>query len=589
MQTTIVTSYYITPSKHKHEKYAEWIANFMSMRLQTVIFVDATSHAVLSALYPESSHRKYRILPLEEFTVAAAANWKADEARDHEKSVGHTAPLYQIWHEKAHMVERVIRENPYGSQWFGWVDIGCFRSTADLARFSGFPRVGTATTVPHGKITMLQIEPFVDADRTKLETVDERFRFINRVGGTMFFGDAAACLRFTTLHKATLAEFAATGAFAGKDQSIYAFMVLRMPELFNMIRPGEAVCSEAKDRCPPYDKWFYLHEYLSDAAARLRIAIVGPGIMPIPPTGWGAVEILIWDYAQELQRLGHVVKIVNTRDRRQIVREVREFAPDFVHLQYDEYIDCMAELAATTPATATTSHYGYLPQEARWRNDGYARFFHPCQTMPRNAYVFALTKQIADVHLRHGLSPTNLVIAPNGANSALFKYTETPTHTDRSIYLAKIDPRKRQALLQDISGLWFAGNIADHGFNPRHPRYLGEWSKETLYRELTNYGNLVLLSDGEADPLVVKEAMIAGLGVVLSECAVAGIDTSKPWVTVVPESRVRDRAYVEAAIAENRRRCITMRAQIREYGLTFAWSAIVPRYVGAIWSVLASS
>ena len=27
----------------------------------------------------------------------------------------------------------------------------------------------------------------------------------------------------------------------------------------------------------------------------MRIAIVGPGIMPIPPTGWGAVEIFIWD------------------------------------------------------------------------------------------------------------------------------------------------------------------------------------------------------------------------------------------------------------------------------------------------------
>ena len=24
----------------------------------------------------------------------------------------------------------------------------------------------------------------------------------------------------------------------------------------------------------------------------MKIAIVGPGIMPIPPTGWGAVEIL---------------------------------------------------------------------------------------------------------------------------------------------------------------------------------------------------------------------------------------------------------------------------------------------------------
>ena len=37
----------------------------------------------------------------------------------------------------------------------------------------------------------------------------------------------------------------------------------------------------------------------------MNIALVGPGIMEIPPKGWGAVESLIWDYATELGELGH--------------------------------------------------------------------------------------------------------------------------------------------------------------------------------------------------------------------------------------------------------------------------------------------
>ena len=32
-------------------------------------------------------------------------------------------------------------------------------------------------------------------------------------------------------------------------------------------------------------------------------------------------------------------------------------------------------------------------------------------------------------------------------------------------------------------------------------RYLGEWSKDHLYNNLTEFGNLILLSDGEAHPL----------------------------------------------------------------------------------------
>ena len=59
----------------------------------------------------------------------------------------------------------------------------------------------------------------------------------------------------------------------------------------------------------------------------MRIAIVGPGIMPIPPTGWGAVEILIWDSKVALEKLGHEVKIVNTQSPTEIIKRVNEIYP----------------------------------------------------------------------------------------------------------------------------------------------------------------------------------------------------------------------------------------------------------------------
>ena len=54
----------------------------------------------------------------------------------------------------------------------------------------------------------------------------------------------------------------------------------------------------------------------------MKIAIVGPGIMPIPPTGWGAVEILIWDQKLALEELGHEVRIVNTASPIDILKEI---------------------------------------------------------------------------------------------------------------------------------------------------------------------------------------------------------------------------------------------------------------------------
>jgi hypothetical protein len=44
----------------------------------------------------------------------------------------------------------------------------------------------------------------------------------------------------------------------------------------------------------------------------MKITLVGPGLSPIPPTGWGAVEILVWEMNLSYQKMGHDVQIVNT-------------------------------------------------------------------------------------------------------------------------------------------------------------------------------------------------------------------------------------------------------------------------------------
>ena len=51
----------------------------------------------------------------------------------------------------------------------------------------------------------------------------------------------------------------------------------------------------------------------------MRLALIGPGIMPIPPTGWGAVESLIWDYKVTLEKLGHTVQIINIKNPKEII------------------------------------------------------------------------------------------------------------------------------------------------------------------------------------------------------------------------------------------------------------------------------
>ena len=304
----------------------------------------------------------------------------------------------------------------------------------------------------------------------------------------------------------------------------------------------------------------------------MRISIIGPGIMPIPPTGWGAVEILIWDQKLALEKLGHEVDIVNTQSPVEIIQKVNQFRPDFVHIQYDDFIQVYPYIQYPC---AITSHFGYLEQPKKWDYYG-KQIAKPFGEIKPN--IFCLSDGIADTYLINlGIPHENLFVTPNGVNVDNFRSTISPEFPDRSIYLAKIDYRKRQYMFQSIRSLYYAGNTADPRFDTSN-NYLGEWSKDTLYTHLTEYGNLVLLSDGEAHPLVCLEAFAAGLGVVISEWSTANLDLDKKFITVIPEDKMLDQSYIEQKLIENREYSVNNRDEIREYGEQFDWVKVLRKY-----------
>jgi hypothetical protein len=303
----------------------------------------------------------------------------------------------------------------------------------------------------------------------------------------------------------------------------------------------------------------------------MKISIIGPGLMPIPPKGWGAVESLIWDMANALKDLGQEVQIINTTDGNKVLASINEFNPDFVHINYDDFIVLYPHI---TQPKAMTSHFGYLERPDMM--NGYVNIFNKFQDMKPN--VFCLSEGIKNIYRIFSNFPEDkLFVTPNGVNVDVFNFKEEPEYPHRSMYLAKVDYRKRQHLFQNIPTLWFAGNIVDERYDTKN-NYLGEWSKEQLYKELTDYGNLVLLSDGEAHSLVIMEAFAAGLGVVISEYATANLDISKEFITVIPEKKIKDIEYVEGQIIRNREYSIHHRQEILEYGKQFEWKKMLKEH-----------
>lgn len=312
----------------------------------------------------------------------------------------------------------------------------------------------------------------------------------------------------------------------------------------------------------------------------MRIVIVGPGIMPIPPKGWGAVESLIWDYKLFLEKIpGIQVFIVNTPHPQEIVHLTNQCRPDVIHIQYDNLWPLWDQFECKN--VLLTSHYGYLDQLEQRPQDGYVGIFKGFLNC--SAKIVALSPSIEKMYLKYGCPQNRVCVVANGANDEVFKYRPEAILPDRSIYLAKIDYRKRQYVYQNIDFIDFVGNLADGRFQPMRPNYKGEWDKSHLYEHLTDYANLVLLSDGEAHPLVCCEALVCGLGLVISEFAAANLDRSLPWIDVIPTERLDDLDYVAQVIRENQIKSAVYREKIREYGLKhFTWKVVVQKYLGAI-------
>ena len=301
----------------------------------------------------------------------------------------------------------------------------------------------------------------------------------------------------------------------------------------------------------------------------MKIALIGPGIMPIPPEGWGGVEHLIWNFHNQLKKDGDEVTIINTKDLHKIVNTINTGKFDAVHLHYDQYANIMPYIECDRKMI--TSHYPYLENP-----EPQYEFLYDL-LKDSQSHIVSLSDRIRDEFIRRGIDDVSVL--PCGIETDLYSLDDV-VHSDRSIVVGKLEPRKRQAFLQKKGlNIDFIGNNADPSFDIDDPCYFGEQSKQDIMDNLTSYANMVLLSSGEAHPFVCLEGMAAGLGLVLSEQSTANLDLSQPFITVIPDDKLEDISYLKDKIQDNRTISISMRNEIREYCRTnFDWSSIIKQY-----------
>ena len=327
----------------------------------------------------------------------------------------------------------------------------------------------------------------------------------------------------------------------------------------------------------------------------MKIGLVGPGIISIPPIGWGAVEILIWDYYNELKRLGHEVHIINhirindydqltpdTPYSQILIQKINELNLDFVHLHYDCLYHILEFINAK--AIAITSHYPYIDKIEKHNADNYTNIFEFLIKQDK-FYNIVIAEKDYDTFVKYGANKTKILNIRNGIASGDFNYNEYPV-LDRTIYLGNINTRKNQYKYQSLDMIDFVGGCNDINFDITIKNYLGHWTRDQIHDQLTNYTNLLLISNGEADPLVVKEALIAGLGIVINESAAANL-ISKDYISIIPNDKIDDLTYIKNILEHNKNISKSQRDVIRSYGIKqFDINVISKSYIDLITNLI---
>jgi hypothetical protein len=189
---------------------------------------------------------------------------------------------------------------------------------------------------------------------------------------------------------------------------------------------------------------------------------------------------------------------------------------------------------------------------------------------------FMLAQKDTDFLIRCGARPERFFLLENGLSIDAYHFAEVPLLKDKTLYLGKITLRKRQHIYCELEHMDLIG---PGGEGLKH--WKGSWSREEVYRELSHYGNLLLCSEGEADPLVVKEALVCGLGVVVNRTSSKNLEVCE-FITIIEDDQMDDLEWIQQKIDENRSYAIRHRDRIREYGSRFSMEHTIQKYINMV-------
>ncbi len=274
-------------------------------------------------------------------------------------------------------------------------------------------------------------------------------------------------------------------------------------------------------------------------SGKTKLLIVAPGNIPIPTNGWGAVEIIVSETLGLYTDAGFDVWVLNSRNRKKW-REAKGINFPVI-LSHSDIDNPRIRLKWPNAKIVGVSHYGLGAYPEKW-DKGFKKILLGMKSCD---FVICLSKAIANTFSIY-IPLEKIVISPNG--SAFESICDRPREINKIICLGKVEKRKKQfelweSLKASRIEITFAGPIVDERVNGEIAKdsslaqtFVGPISRKKLFSELGKYTSLILISDGEADALVLYEAQLAGLPVLVTQRSLGSQNPELDWIRVISES-----------------------------------------------------
>lgn len=263
--TTIVTGFWppnnMTLRKRTDDVYWGWIPHLMGVETPVVVHVDSEDIAARIRTLRGKLPLLTVMTPIPSFfTYKYRSTLIGRRMIDKEVTNRYSVEYSMIMHEKAQLLRRVVQDDPFGTDFFFWLDVGIDRG--GILPGKQWPAFLPDSVLHQDQVIVLDVLGRVSAkciDSLPLETVVKEFGHPQiGIGGGVFGGRGNACLRYAENYYAMLEVFAAATVPLGTDQTVMAAMACRK-QVAVFVPPKRA-----------RRLWFYLLAKLAMPATAVR-------------------------------------------------------------------------------------------------------------------------------------------------------------------------------------------------------------------------------------------------------------------------------------------------------------------------------